>query len=98
MLRSKNKKRRYPEVSCADFKRVLKLLGFEQEARKATSHEQWSRLVNGSKRKVTVDCPKAPFRSPLLDIMVKSQMGITKDEFFDALENKVIPADFKAKQ
>ena len=47
-------------VTCKEFKAVLRSLGFEPRPQTATSHEQWVRHEPVF-RKVTVDCPKAPF-------------------------------------
>lgn len=75
---------KYPPVSCKDFKRALKNLGFacrEQEG----SHEQWVHdCFNGKFRKVTVDCPKSPFHRTLLAYML-NQAGLSKDELYAAI-------------
>lgn len=65
-------------------KAVLKSLGFAPREQKATSHEQWVRGVGGDFRRVTVDCPKAPFTRDLLSMMLH-QAGLTRREFHDAL-------------
>jgi hypothetical protein len=41
-------------------------MGFVQSTRTSTSHEKWTATINGKKRIVTVDCPKAPFTKYLL--------------------------------
>lgn len=75
---------RYPPLTCLDFKRALKRLGFEQRPGKGTSHEQWvGKKANGAFAKVTVDCPKAPFSGWLLSSMV-NQVGHPKAAIYKA--------------
>lgn len=66
-------------------KAVLAKLGFQARPQKATSHEQWVKGEGEDFRRVTVDCPKAPFTDGLLSIMLH-QMGISKKEFFRLLD------------
>ncbi|MDC6130802.1 type II toxin-antitoxin system HicA family toxin [Burkholderia gladioli] len=70
----------HPPLTCKDVKRVLKALGFVHRNTEG-SHEQWVRDEPPPFRKVTVDCPKAPFSQFLLEIMA-SQAGLTKKEFY----------------
>ncbi|MHB1799101.1 MAG: type II toxin-antitoxin system HicA family toxin [Vulcanimicrobiaceae bacterium] len=71
----------FPPLDCREFKRILTKLGFAPRPPKSgTSHEQWVR--DNPYRKVTVDCPKAPFTGKLLDSMIK-QTGLTKKKFFE---------------
>jgi predicted RNA binding protein YcfA (HicA-like mRNA interferase family) len=56
-------------------------MGFEFRAQKG-SHEQWVGHVGGKFRKVTVDCPKAPFSPDLISSMAK-QAGVTKKIIYD---------------
>jgi len=73
----------HPPITCADFKTILKELGFQPRAKKSgTSHEDWVGNVNGQFRKVTVDCPKAPFSQDLIQSMAK-QAGVTKKRIYE---------------
>jgi len=73
----------HPPISCADFKAILKQLGFSPRPNKSgTSHEQWIGNVGGRFRKVTVDCPKAPFTQDLIASMAK-QAGVSKKQIYD---------------
>lgn len=77
----------HPPLTCADVKRILKNLGFLPRPQNGTSHEHWvpaSGTFRGSFRKVTVDCPKAPFQQDLISAMAR-QAGVTKKEFYKAL-------------
>lgn len=74
-------------LSCADVKRILTNLGFTLRPKKGTSHEQWIGQIRGQFRKVTVDCPKAPFTPDLVKWMT-SQAGVTKKEFYAALDSE----------
>jgi predicted RNA binding protein YcfA (HicA-like mRNA interferase family) len=73
----------HPPITCKDFKEILKLLGFTHEATHG-SHEQWTKLENGRKFKVTVDCPKSPFTQTLISSMA-SQAGVAKKEIYRIL-------------
>jgi predicted RNA binding protein YcfA (HicA-like mRNA interferase family) len=66
-----------PPLTCDQFKAILKKMGFAPRSQKATSHEQWVGETYGQFRKVTVDCPKAPFSQDLITAMAK-QAGVTK--------------------
>lgn len=71
-----------PPIKCADFKKILKELGFESRPRKTgTSHESWVKTEKGRFFKVTVDCPKAPFTRDLLKSMAK-QAGCSVDDIY----------------
>ena len=76
----------HPPLTCAEVKRILKNLGFEPRPRKGTSHENWVGSPSGRFRKVTVDCPKAPFTQGLIQSMA-NQAGVTKKQFYAALNN-----------
>lgn len=68
----------HPPLTCAEFKAILKRLGFEPRPNSSgTSHEQWVATINGKFRKVTIDCPKAPFSHDLISSMAH-QAGMTK--------------------
>ncbi len=71
---------RFPPLECKDVKRILKNLGFAHRDT-VGSHEQW--VADNPFRKVTVDCPKAPF-SPFLTESMARQAGVTKKEFYAA--------------
>ena len=62
-------------------------MGFVQSTRTSTSHEKWTATINGVRKIVTVDCPKAPFTKYLLKNMV-NQTGYSKKEFNKFLLNK----------
>jgi hypothetical protein len=75
----------HPPISCPDFKRILQRLGFTQRPPKSgTSHEQWVGNIGGHFRKVTVDCPQAPFTGDLLASMAR-QAGVTKKKIYEML-------------
>lgn len=78
---------RYWPLSCSEVKQILKNLGFSPRPQKGTSHEQWVGHVRGQFRKVTVDCPKAPFTQDLIHFM-RHQAGVSKKEFYAALDPK----------
>lgn len=72
-------------MTCAEVKKILSALGFSEEKRLSTSHEQWGKTTNdGHRFKVTVDCPKAPFSQDLIGYMAR-QAGVSKSQFYDAL-------------
>lgn len=73
----------YPPLTCKQVKQVLKNLGFAFRDQKG-SHENWVRSEPAPFRKVTVDCPKAPFSQMLLESMAR-QAGVSKKEFYRAL-------------
>lgn len=70
----------FPPLDCREFKRILTKLGFAPRPKKSgTSHEDW--VKNNPFRKVTVDCPKAPFTGRLLKYMI-AQTGYSKKDFY----------------
>jgi hypothetical protein len=75
-----------PPVTCRDFNAVLKHLGFVPRDKKATSHEQWIKGSGSDFRRVTVDCPKAPFTGTLFAIMLH-QAGLSKKGFYKILRS-----------
>lgn len=77
-------RRKYPALTCAEVKSILKSLGFKERPNNAGSHETWI-LEHKSKGffKVTVDCPKAPFSIMLIKSMIK-QAGSDRDSFYSA--------------
>jgi len=73
----------HPPLTCAQFKTILGMLGFEARAKKSgTSHEDWVCNHGGRFYKVTVDCPKAPFSQDLIQSMAH-QGGVTKKIIYD---------------
>jgi hypothetical protein len=73
----------HPPIECADFKAILRKLGFEpRPPRSGTSHEQWVKTEGGKFYKVTVDCPKAPFSHDLIGSMAR-QAGVTKKRIYE---------------
>lgn len=62
--------------------KILKHLGFTLRSQKG-SHEQWVKL-GPPFRKVTVDCPKAPFSPFLIESMAR-QAGVSVVDFYAAL-------------
>lgn len=74
-----------PPLTCKQVKAALKELGFEKrDGSSGTSHEYYVGVFRGKFRKVTVDCPKAPFGPDLISSMA-SQAGITKKELYAAV-------------
>jgi len=62
---------------------ILSKLGFtKREKKTGTSHEDWVATIDGVFRKVTVDCPKAPFSQDLIGYMA-SQAGVKKKVIYD---------------
>lgn len=72
-------------------------MGFEKEPSKATSHTQWSAVVNGVKYRVTLDAHNAPYCKDLLASICK-QAGVSKKEMFAAIKKKGHPRDKSAAQ
>nr|WP_300988796.1 type II toxin-antitoxin system HicA family toxin [Thiocapsa sp.] len=70
-------------MTCAEVKLALKVLGFTARPGRGGSHEHWVKDTPDGRRKVTVDCPKAPFSQTLIDSM-RRQAGVTKAEFYRA--------------
>lgn len=77
----------HPPLTCAQFKTILTKMGFKPRPQKGTSHEQWVGEVGGKFRKVTVDCPKAPFSQELISSMAK-QAGVTKKIIYEFYRGK----------
>lgn len=71
-------------LTCKEVKRILAKLGFIHRNTEG-SHEQWV-TPDGviPFRKVTVDCPKAPFSQDLIGSMHR-QAGVTRKQFYAAL-------------
>lgn len=75
----------FPPLTCKDVKKTLKSLGFVHRNTEG-SHENWVRDEPKPFRKVTVDCPKAPFSQILIELMAR-QAGMTKKQFYAAFRN-----------
>ena len=73
----------YKPLTCKEVKKILKSLGFVCRNQEG-SHEQWVRNEPPPFRKVTVDCPKAPFSHMLTESMA-AQAGVSKKEFYKHL-------------
>ena len=73
----------HPPITCADFKAILRRLGFApRPQRSGTSHGEWVATIGGKFYKVTVDCPKAPFSQDLIQSMAR-QAGVTKKRIYE---------------
>jgi predicted RNA binding protein YcfA (HicA-like mRNA interferase family) len=80
----------YP-LTCKQVKTILTNLGFVPRPQNGTSHEHWvpaKGSYRGQFRKVTVDCPQAPFLHGLIQSMAR-QAGVSKKEFYAALEGPI---------
>lgn len=80
-----------PPLTCKEVKTALSFLGFA-ERDGSGSHVHYVGTYRGRFRKVTVDCPKAPF-SPILIKSMADQAGLTKKELYAAV-NKVKPVNW----
>lgn len=73
---------KWKPLTCKEVKAILRNLGFVYRNTEG-SHENW--IKDGPPfRKVTVDCPKAPFSPILIGFMVQ-QSGVTKKQFYAEL-------------
>lgn len=85
----------HPPLTCEQVKQLLKNLNFKERPKRAgTSHQDWvADKFRGKFRKVTIDCPKAPFSQDLIKWMAL-QAGVTKKEFYAARDpqeaNKIL--------
>ena len=75
----------YKPLPCRDAERALRKLGFVEENGKGTSHRQWVKIVNGHKRKVTLDCHKGEVSAYVIKHMIV-QAKVTKKEFLEAIK------------
>lgn len=70
-------------LEAREVKAILTRLGFKFREQRG-SHEQW--VSNSAPfRKVTVDCPKAPFSHILIHSMSR-QAGVSVRAFYEALD------------
>lgn len=74
----------YPPLTCKQVKQILTTIGFSFRDQRG-SHENWIRNQPPPFRKVTVDCPKAPFSQMLIESMAR-QAGVSKKQFYAALQ------------
>lgn len=72
-------------LTCKEVKFAAKTLGFRYRNTEG-SHEHWIHdQARGLFRKMTIDCPKAPFTQFLIRAMA-GQAGITKKELYAAVQ------------
>lgn len=71
----------YPPLTCRQVKDILRSLNFAFRDQRG-SHENWVRDQPPPFRKVTVDCPKAPFSPMLIEAMAR-QAGLNKKQFYE---------------
>lgn len=69
------------KLNCRDVKSTILWLGFQFKSQKG-SHEHYHGEFNGVYRKVTIDCPKAPFTGFLIRSMA-SQAGLGSRQFWE---------------
>lgn len=70
-------------LEAREVKTILKALGFVFREQRG-SHEQWV-SIGLPFRKVTLDCPKAPFSHTLIQSMAR-QARVTVKQFYEALD------------
>ena len=73
----------YAPPTCKQVKSMLLRLGFVATAGKGSHENYRHEFFKGSFRKVTVDCPKAPFSDVLVSSMAR-QAGLTRKQFLQA--------------
>lgn len=74
--------KKYPPLTYQEVVAILKSRGFKLEDQEG-SHEQYEGVVNGQKRKVTVDKNDSPYNDFILKSMI-SQSGLSREEFYTA--------------
>lgn len=75
---------KFKPLPCRDVERALRNLGFIEEKRKATSHRQWRKVINGRLYKVTFDGHQGNI-SALNVVSIIKQAGVSKQEFYNAI-------------
>jgi predicted RNA binding protein YcfA (HicA-like mRNA interferase family) len=70
---------------CHKVRRAVERLGFVKQPQKGTSHEQYEKILNGHKYKVTVDCHNGQVSAKNIKSIV-SQAGVSKLDFLKALD------------
>ena len=71
---------------CRDVEAALTRLGFTQEPSKSGgSHTKWSRVVDGHKRKVALDCHRGEVSARDVRSIIK-QAGVSLKEFEEACD------------
>ena len=79
----------HPPLTDRQVVTALLFLGFEfRKASSGTSHDSYVGKFRGQFRKVTVDCPKAPFGQDLICSMAR-QAGLTKKELYAAVKEQM---------
>jgi predicted RNA binding protein YcfA (HicA-like mRNA interferase family) len=71
---------------CAKVRKAVERLGFVKTSQTG-SHEQYEKVENGIKRKVTVDCHNGEVGAKVIKSIV-SQCGVSKLQFLQALNGK----------
>lgn len=71
---------------CARVRRAVEALGFVKTSQ-VGSHEQYEKVENGVKRKVTVDCHRGEVSAKVIKSIV-GQAGVSKLKFLQALNGK----------
>ncbi len=74
----------FKPLSCKEVEKVLLMLGFQEDKGKGTSHRQFRLLKDGHLYKTTLDCHKGQVKALNIRSMIK-QMGVSKKEFYEAL-------------
>ncbi|TAN53897.1 MAG: type II toxin-antitoxin system HicA family toxin [Methylococcaceae bacterium] len=74
---------KFTDYPCRDVKRALSALGFRFIAQKG-SHEQWEKIENGIKRKVTVDCHGGVVKAKDVRSII-AQAGVSKSDFLKVI-------------
>jgi hypothetical protein len=77
----------FKPLPCRTVRLALIKLGFtEVKCNSGTSHEQWEKVADGRKFKVTVDCHRGEVRA--LDVKsIIAQAGVSKREFGRLIES-----------
>lgn len=84
---------RHQTLTCKEVIRAIEMLGFQfRKHTSGTSHDAYVGTFRGKFRKVTVDCPTAPFGHDLIALMAK-QAGLTKKELYAAVNGEK-PSDW----
>jgi len=84
--------RKFAPPTCAQVKMALKNMGFMAHKQNGTSHEHWTKIIEGRLYKVTVDCPKSPFGDILVTSMA-NQAGVSKNTFLRYCHDKKLKSD-----
>ncbi|MHB1686960.1 MAG: type II toxin-antitoxin system HicA family toxin [Ignavibacteriaceae bacterium] len=74
--------KKYPPLTYQEVISILKARGFTFGDQKG-SHEQYEGIINGQKRKVTVDKNDSPYDDFILKSII-NQSGLSREEFYTA--------------